>query len=543
MESKKRKDGNMNRRTFFKQGLAASILAGVGSAEASAFRQTGIAGSIVETTVGRVRGRSLSGVHIFKGIPYGASTESGARFMPPSRPKPWTGLRDAYELGIKAPQLPENLIPEVAAMRPKTEAMGEDCLCVNVWTAGPGSGRGRPVMVWLHGGGFAAGSGGAAYYDGSALARKHDVVVVTVNHRLNLFGFLYLAELGGEQFANSGNVGMQDIVAALQWVRDNIGAFGGDSRNVTIFGESGGGGKVATLLAMPAAKGLFHRAIIESSGTLRAIPRDRATETARMFLARLQLEPSQIDRLRGLPMERLLATLQDARGLQFSPVLDGRSLPTHQCDPVAPQISSDVPLIIGSNATEVTFQANTPLEPLDDAGLMTHVKQYVGAGDADAARLIAVYRNADPNADNLHVYHLLASDFWMRINVITYAERKAALRRAPAYMYYFDWRTPVRAGKLKTPHTLDIPFVFDNPDSARQLTGDGEERYALADKMSRAWVSFARTGNPNHAGLPSWPAYDANRRPTMVFNNACTVVNDPGREARLAMGPIRQRRE
>ncbi len=293
-------------------------------------------------------------------------------------------------------------------------------------------------------------------------------------------------------------------------------------------------------MAMPRAKGLFHRAIVESASALKGVSRESATKSAEAFLAKLGVKSSQADELQKLSMERLLAAMTGTQGLRLAPVVDGRSLPSDPFDPVAPGISATVPLLIGSNATEVTFLTNTPLDPLSEAGFHSLVKQNVRVDDAGADRLIAVYKKAQPETSNIDLYLAIASDNWMRVNVITEAERKAA-QQAPVYMYYFAWKTPVRERKLRTPHTLEIAFVFDNVDLAKPLTGSGQDRYALADKMSAAWVAFARIGNPNHKGLPEWPAYALDKRATMIFDNQCRVVNDPGREERLAMSALKAR--
>ncbi len=411
--------------------------------------------------------------------------------------------------------------------------IGEDCLCLNVWSAGLGTARRRPVMVWLHGGGFTAGSGGAPMYDGTALASKHDVVVVTINHRLNVFGYLYLAELAGREFADSGNAGMLDIVAALEWVRDHIAEFGGDPGNVTIFGESGGGMKVTALMAMPSAQGLFHRAIVQSGPFLKAMPRQRATQAAEAFLAKLGLKSSQADQLRSLPTEQLLEALPAIPGgpLALAPVVDGRSLPTDPFDPAAPPISAGVPMLIGTNATEFTFFEPPPAD-LDDAAFLTQVKKRMRLDDAAATQLIATYKKAHGN--NIDACLALQSDSFMRINSIAQAERKANQTAAPVYMYCFNWKTPVLNGSLRCPHALEIPFVFDNADSWKGLTGEGGDRYPLAAKMSSAWAAFAHTGNPSHSGLPAWPAYEASRRSTMIFDNECRVADDPGGDERRA---------
>jgi para-nitrobenzyl esterase len=537
----------MHRRDFIRVGTVAA--AGVIMGEKLAFGvdtdAKGEPGATVATAYGKVRGLSRDKVQAFRGIPYGASTAGEARFMPPSKPKPWTNVREAFELGHRAPQDPAGLIPEVAAVD-RTEPMGEDCLVLNVWTPNPGDGQKRPVMVWLHGGGFSTGSAGFTIYDGANLSRKHDVVVVGVNHRLNVLGFLYLASMGGERFAKSSNVGMLDIIPALEWVRDNVAAFGGDPGNVTIFGQSGGGGKVSTLMGMPAAQGLFHRAIAESGTAIKGVSLSDATKTTEYILSKVGLKPNQLDQLQKLPMEQLLAAMGGGgpagnQALHLAPVVDGRTLPKDPFYPTAPEMSANVPLLLGSVATEIAFIPNTPLDPMDDATLVQRVKQAVrGANDAQVNELIAAYRKTEPKASNIDLFLRLASDNWMWGNVSAESERKAAMGKAPAYVYYFDWRSPVRGGKLGAFHTLEIPFVFENVDIGRSMTGTGKDRYALSDQMSAAWVAFARNGNPNHAGLPHWPTSHATERPTMFFDNDCRVVNDPRREERLALQAVQK---
>jgi para-nitrobenzyl esterase len=539
----------MDRRAFLNRStVAASLWMGGGFGRALGFdEKSGSPGAVAETTSGKIRGAYEDQVYSFRGVRYGASTAGANRFMPPVRPEPWSGIRDALTLGLRAPQLPSNLVPEWGVLD-RTEPMGEDCLCLNVWTAGLANSHERPVMVWLHGGGFAGGSDGFLAYDGTELAKKHDVVVVGINHRLNIFGFLYLAELGGEKYAHSSNVGMLDIVAALEWVRDNIANFGGDPNNVTIFGQSGGGSKVTTLLAMPPAKGLFHRAIAESGVNLRGVDAKAATKSAESIMAKLGLQPNQVNELQKLPMHRLLGATEAggaAAGnpaLRLAPVLDGRTLPAGPFAPAAPRISANVPLLVGNTETEVTFRPSTQYDPLDDSELREKVKQELHIEDAAADKLIATYRRGRPKSSNLDLYLIIASDGWLRQNVITVAERKAALHAAPAYAYYFTWRSPAREGRIRSMHTMEIPFVYDNVDVAKDMLGTGEERYALAEKMSGAWVAFARTGNPNHEGLPEWPAYDGSRRATMIFNNQCKVVDDPYKAERLAMTAVREKR-
>jgi para-nitrobenzyl esterase len=535
----------MDRRSFIGTGIGA-LAAGafVNSNLATALGQASGAatGATVETTLGKVRGASQAGVQAFRGVPYAASTAPPNRFMPPAKRQPWTGVRDCVELGLRAPQRNSDFfgqVPKIFEVMCPAEPMGEDCLVLNVWTPATTAGRKRPIMVWLHGGGYTSGSGGFVCYNGQELARKHDVVVVTVNHRLTVFGFLYFAGIGNEKYAKSSNVGMLDIVAALEWVRDNAAAFGGDAGNVTIFGQSGGGGKVSALLAMPPAKGLFHRAIIESGADVKGVPVDVANKSAELFLSRLNLKPDQIDQIQQLSMEQLLAAIPPGGGpgtpgLALAPVVDGTTLPAGPFDPTAPEISADIPLLIGTTETEVTFFPNQILDPIDDTSLHTRVKQILSkASDAQVDQVIAAYRTGRPGVANTDLYLALASDATFRAGVLTEADRKAA-QKAAVYQYYFTWHSPVDDGKLRAFHTVEIPFAFDNVDMATSMTGTGPERQALADKVSGAWVAFARTGDPNHKGLPAWARFDTTKRATMVLGNECKLVNDPhGEEQRL----------
>ena len=501
-----------------------------------------VPGAIVETTAGKVRGTMQDKVHAFKGVPYAASTAGPNRFMPPARPSPWTHVRECYELGHRSPQLLSSFhgqVPPEVEVMDRDETMGEDCLVLNVWTAGLGHGGKRPVMVWLHGGGYTSGSGGFICYDGAQLAKKHDVVAVTLNHRLTVFGYLYLAGIGGEKYANSSNLGNLDIIAALEWVRDNIAAFGGDPGNVTIFGQSGGGGKVSSLMAMPAAKGLFHRAIAQSGAALKGTSVDAANKSAELYLSKLNLKPDQVDQLETLSTDQLLAPtgggLFGAPGIILAPVVDGKTLPTDPFDPVAPELSANVPLLIGTVETEVAFFPNQILDPIDDASLHARVKQTLrNASDDQVDKVIAAYKAGRPGASNTDIFLILASDATFRAGVLVEADRKAAQGKAPVYQYYFTWRSPVRDGKLRSFHTVEIPFVFDNVDGAKSMTGSGEDRYALADKVSSAWVAFARTGNPNTKLAPHWDAFDTTKRAVMVINDEWKLVNDPhGEEQRL----------
>jgi para-nitrobenzyl esterase len=525
----------MDRRSLLTCGGIGMIALAARGARAQTLASSG---SIVETTAGKVAGLTNGPVRIFKGIPYGAPTGGANRFMPPRPPAPWSGVREAAQIGPRCPQpTTPGLMPE-EAVDLDYGPMSEDCLYLNVWTAAIDAAK-RPVMVWFHGGGYAVGSGGSVRYDGSNLARKHEVVVVTVNHRLNAFGFLNLAGVGDARYAESANVGMLDIVAALEWVRGNIANFGGDPGNVTVFGESGGGGKVSTLMAMPAAEGLFHRAIAQSGVALRGITAEASTSTARALLGQLSVEPGDLNPLQTMPFERVLAALGVARPpLGFGPVVDGRVLPRHPFDPDAPEISAEVPMLLGSNLTERTFFPDTPLDPIDDAALLGHVKRYTGLGDAEASGLIAAYRKNRSGADNTFLYQLLSADWWMTANVTTQAERKAKLGRAPAYVYHFEKHTPVRDGKLKVPHTLEIAYAFDNIDLSTAVTGTGADKQALADKMSAAWTAFARTGDPSVPGL-RWVPYSAEHRAVMIIDDKPRLELDPYREERLAVSAVK----
>jgi len=537
----------IGRREFVKSSLVGAAALGSPLGRAM-FIPTDSASPVVATKYGRVVGGSANGVCTFKGIHYGANPEGAMRFMPPVPPKPWSETAEALNYGDLAPQ---NL--SGATGSDIRVAMGdifgpgkvsEDCLVLNVWTPSLTHGR-RPVMVWLHGGGYTGGSDGAPTYDGTNLARKQNLVVVGINHRLNVFGYLYLGEIGGPKYADSGNVGMLDCVLALEWVRDNIAHFGGDPNNVTIFGESGGGGKVSVLMAMATAKGLFHKAIVESGSALRVSTADEADAAARKYLAQLKIAPDRVDDLQKVPMADMLAAMRAMTGpnsIRLGPVVDGRSLPRQPFDPDAPTQSASIPVLIGTNGTESTALlgiADASLFSLDEADMRAKLKSYLHANDdAQVDSLVAVYKKDRPGATPSDIYFAVTTDRMMRMNAVKQAERKAAQGSAPAYMYIFDWRSPVLGGKLRSPHGIELAFVFDNTDKTMGMNGTGADLAPLAEKVSAAWAGFARTGNPNAPGLPRWPAYDASTRATMIFNDECKVVNDPGKDERLAISAL-----
>jgi para-nitrobenzyl esterase len=508
---------------------------------------TGPSPPVVDTSSGKIRGAAVDGILAFKGIPYGASTAGANRFMPPQKPVPWGGVREALDWAGHAPQaFAGQRRPEVTALSgvPDKVAVSEDCLTLNLWTPGLDAGK-RPVMVWFHGGAFSYGSANTPRTAGANLAHRGNVVVVTVNHRLNIFGFLDLAQLGGKEFAHSGNAGMLDLVAALEWVRENVANFGGDPGNMTIFGQSGGGGKVSALLAMPAAKGLFQRAIVMSGAGIRMAEHERATKLADVVLAELGLKSTQLDQLQALPLERLLAAIEPAQKklappafrlldrYGFGPVVDGRDLPHHPFDPTATDVSDEVPVMVGGTKDEnAIFLAPDDLvwnRTLTEDQLKTRVAE-VAAGDTDA--VLALYRRMHPGMNPAELLVEITTDakFWVRSVLL--AERKAAKAKAPVYMYSFNWQTPVLDGKLMAPHALDVPFVFDTLDAVG-ITGHSPAAGAIAATESTTWAGFARAGIPDNKLIPHWPAYTAADRATMTIDTEWRVENDPQHEARL----------
>jgi len=490
---------------------------------------------IVDTAYGKVRGAIADGIYAFKGIPYGASTAGAGRFKPPAKPAPWEGVRDALEYGNRAPQAP--LSEETAGDYGKLirwyeqpGEMSEDCLVLNVWTPGIGDGKKRPVMVSFHGGGFSTGTGNSAGYNGDPLARFGDVVVVTVNHRLGVLGYLYLGDLAGPEYAASGNAGVLDLVAALEWVRDNIAGFGGDPDNVMIWGQSGGGAKTSTLLAMPKAKGLLHRAAVQSGSSLTMRTREQATATAKLLLAELGLDASHVADLGAVAFEELIEA-QGAIAVKdptatFAPVVDGDTLPRHPFEPDAPEISRDVPMIIGYTLDDAALRLTN--FDLDEEGLKAVAKR--AAGDR-ADQVLAAYRAAYPTVPPYLVQARILTDARFGRGALLQAERKAAQGGAPAYLYLWTWPSPGMGGKFGAVHGVDVGLAFHN--FAGDITGGGTpEGKLMADRLASAWVAFARTGNPNNQELPEWPAYDAETKPTMVFDADTRVVEDPKKELR-----------
>ncbi len=538
----KTKTTNLQRRSFVQNSIATAALlglAGPSSLLAQDLRLTK-PGATVKTVYGSVRGVVREGIQQFWNIAYGASTAGANRFMPPRAPAAWSGVRDHFTVGTRSYQQPGigEPAPVVLAMN-RLEEESEDCLRLNVFTPGADSGK-RPVMVWLHGGGFTSGSGNYLIYDGTLLAKKEDVVVVSVTHRLNIFGFLHLADLGGEEWAGATNAGVQDLVAALQWVHDNIAAFGGDPDRVTIFGQSGGGSKVTTLMAMPSATGLYHRAIAQSGAAIRGTSASDATAATERYLAKLGLTKNQLGKLRELTPQQIQQALYSEPaipGFASGPVIDGTIIPRHQWDPTAPQYSANVPLMAGSVATENGWLGPPPFE-MEDAEMQAQFQRLAGNDAAKGQSLLALYKRIYPDVRNRMLWLIAESDNTRRRNAQLLNTLKHAQGSAPSYLYYFNWYSPVHNNQMGSYHTLDIPFVFNNVDVAASMTGAGQDRYQLAHVMSAAWAAFARTGNPDHADMPHWPAFNPDEYPTMIFGKEVALRNDPNREERLALADL-----
>jgi para-nitrobenzyl esterase len=514
--------------------------------------------NIVETTAGKVRGYAAGGIFAFKGIPYAASTAGTQRFMAPAKMAPWTGVRSALALGPSSPQaFNSTFIGRRGGWNNDEEAFmfdwddgrpSEDCLRVNVWTPGLGAGR-RPVLVWIHGGGYSSGSSNELrMYDGESLSRRGDAVVVSLNHRLGVLGYLNLAEYG-ERWASAGNAGMLDIVAALGWIKENIANFGGDPARVLIFGQSGGGGKVGTLMGMPSARGLFQRASIQSGSTnVRRPAQDRSGELAAAVLQELGLTRATIDKLHDLPYERIVeagvlaqrkmnptpAAPGTGGGVNWAPVIDGKILPEHPWDPKGSPLSAEVPLLVGTTLNEFgnSIQAGDP--SLDQMSLDEAKKRLAAQRGEKAEAILQSFQQKYPKASPYELFSRIGG-MTGRQNAVIQAERKAAQGAAPAYLYWFHWQTPVLDGRPRAFHCAELPFVFYNTDRCATMTGGGADARALAGRIADAWLAFARTGDPNHKGLPKWPAFTPAQCPTMVFDNRCVLANAPDADERRVL--------
>lgn len=496
--------------------------------------------TVVETRSGTLRGMDLGPVLAWKGIPYAAPPVGALRFQPPQPPEVWTGVREATICGPISLQLPFVLANGSLEVT-MPEQQSEDCLYLNIW-APPPDGKARPVMVWLHGGSLLNGSGSQADYDGADFAEQGDLVLVTLNYRLGVLGFLYLAQLGGEAYASSGNCGLLDQVAALQWVHDNIAAFGGDPTQVTVFGESAGAISIALLLAMPAARGLFQRAILES-GPVGIVPTpEEASQKARKFLGLLGLEDGDLATLQNLPTEKILAAqarlIKDGRLGSIQPVLDGKDVVETPLQALARGSARELALLIGTNRDEVRLFTDTitgekrpsalgsaSLPPEQKKRLPKILRTY---SQSQFLLWLSLARVALKRPDERFQDLVLeiVTDFAVLIPSIRMAERQAE-QGGRVWMYRFDWPSPLL--KFGACHALELPFVWNKLESSpifHVLLGANPPR-ALARQMQAAWIAFARSGDPNTAGLPAWPAYEVTRRSTMIFNQACHVLDDP----------------
>jgi para-nitrobenzyl esterase len=482
------------------------------------------AAPVARTGAGRVRGFRDSGILVFKGVRYGADTRA-YRFLPPSRPRPWRGVEDALVCGPSCPQAHDD-----------GEKTSEDCLFLNVWTPALRDGGKRAVMVYIHGGAYASGSSSSPLYDGVHLCRRSNVVVVTLNHRLNAFGYLYLGMMS-EAYPDSGNAGQLDLILALEWVRENIAEFGGDPDTVMVFGQSGGGAKIATMMAMPAAKGLFHRAATMSGQQVTASGPLHANRRAQTYLAALGVSPRDLAALKTIPVERLVEALKatdpiiGSGELYFGPVLDFRSLDRHPFYPDAPPQSASIPMIIGNTRDETrAFITDPGIYTLSWEQLPARLAANLRV-DIAPSLVIEKYKAWFPAISPSDLFFLAttASRSWRAAIIEDEARARAG---TPAYAYQLDWRCPDE--RRRAQHMTDIPLVFDNTDKPGAITGNGEGARAMAAVMSETFIAFAKTGNPNQKTIPEWKPYSLPKRETMVFDLPPRLANDPrGRERRL----------
>ncbi|WP_374951045.1 carboxylesterase/lipase family protein [Mucilaginibacter sp.] len=504
--------------------------------------------AVTSTEYGKVKGYIHNNIFTFKGIPYAQSE----RFTAPQKPKPWADVRSSMTYGPVCPTDPTTNVndPFEFAFNHNLGYSNEHCQTLNIWTQKLNDGKKRPVMVWLHGGGFTAGSSiELPSYDGENLAKKGDVVLVSLNHRLNVLGFLDLSAYG-EKYKNSGNAGLADLVSALQWVKENIAQFGGDPNNVTIFGQSGGGGKVTCMMNTPLAKGLFQKAIVESGSYVNTFTDKSVSQrVAAALLNELHLQPSQVDSLQKIPYETLNLASKKAVGkvsadlkkegkpanVGWNAVLDGEMFPYQPSDAKAMDLAKDIPLLVGTTKNEFAAFAPTPKDLTMDKVKTTLQKRYGANTDA----YIAAVKQAYPNTTKPSEY--IDIEFGFRSLAIKQADQKSGMQgAAPVYMYLFTWQSPVNDGMYKAMHCMDIAFQFDNIKRCEEMTGGGKDAYVLASKMSSAWINFAKTGNPNTPALPLWPAYTAANGATMILDVKPQVRNHPDEALlKIAAAPSR----
>ncbi len=507
--------------------------------------------AIAETVYGKVRGFIHKDIYNFLGIPYGADTTGKNRFMPPQKPEPWTDIYPAVYWPNAAPQLLDNFYANRYLAFTDYwhyDDVSENCLGINVWTPGYNDSKKRPVMLWIHGGGFTSGNSiEHPEYHGENLSRRGDIVFCSLNHRLGPLGFADFSSLGGEKYAASGNVGMLDIVAALEWIRDNISNFGGDPGNVTIMGQSGGGAKVCTLTAMPSAKGLFHKAVALSGLAINVGDKSNSSKLASYILKEAGLNPSQIDKLQDIPWREYYALTQKAlfkfrqesgaigmmRG--FGPVADGTFIPEQPYAPVPSPLAADIPMIVCSTFYERSpsaFDSSLENISMDKAKEMVKTTRgFVRPLGNDTDAIIDAYAKNFPDRKPIEILAMVLSN---RKNVIDFCNTKSQ-QSAPVFLAWFGWDPPVFDGRLRAFHTMDISFWYYNTDVQISHTGGGSRPRKLATKMSGSLVQFMKTGSPNGGGLPDWPKYSVANGETMILNDECAVENDPDREARKSL--------
>ena len=511
--------------------------------------------ALADTSYGRVRGYILRGINYFLGIPYGADTSGSNRFMPPQKPKPWTDIFPAVWWGNSAPQIMERRYANAYssfADHWNYDDVSEDCLRLNVFTPALKDGKKRAVIVWLHGGGFTNGNGiEQDGYNGENLARKGDLVFCSVNHRLGPLGFTNLASAGGQKYSASGNVGMLDLVAALEWVRDNIANFGGDPGNVTIIGQSGGGAKVTTLCAMPSAKGLFHKAVVLSGAGTRSGENEYSRKLGEYILKEAGLTHDQVDKLQEMPWmqyyqfasrasSKLAQESGPAGGMRrgFNPVVDGVIIPQHPYWPEPNPYASGVPMIICSTLNESSpSRTDAELENITLEKVKENVKARSGfsSGMGDkAGEVVDAYAKAFPEKKPVEIWSMISSN---RQSLISLADSKSK-QAAPVYIAWFWWQPPLFDNRMRAFHCSDICFWFYNTDLMLTHTGGGARPRKLSEKMAGTLINFMKTGNPNGAGLPVWPKYTTQNGETMILDDVSSVRNDPDREPRRSLPSV-----
>ncbi len=501
--------------------------------------------AVANTEYGKIRGFVLRGINQFLGIPYGADTSGKNRFMPPVKPAAWKEIKPCVWWGNTAPQIMEKRYANAYASfvdHWNYDDVSEDCLKLNVWTPALDSGK-RPVVVWLHGGGFTNGNAiEQDGYHGENLSRLGNIVFCSINHRLGPFGYSHLKAAGGHP--HSGNVGNLDMVAALEWVKNNIANFGGDPNNVTIIGQSGGGAKVTCLMNMPAAKGLFHKAVALSGTSLTGVNKEYAEKLGLRVMEEAGLKPGEIEKLQQIPWREYIDITtravekfaEEAKKMNisrggFSPVADGVTMNDQPFFSDPNHFSADIPLIINTTFHESSpSRTDASLEEITLAGVVEKIKPRFGA---EAGKIVEAYSQNFPKAKPVEVWAMILSN---RKGAIAAADAKVSQRKAPVYVSWFGWQPPLFDGRMRAFHCDDICFWFYNTDLMLTHTGGGKRPRALSSKMAKSFLSFIKTGNPNGGGLPAWKPYTKENGETMILDDTCQLVNNPDAVGRKALG-------